>query len=52
MKEQLTQLINAYAAARASGDPLLQQFAAGQLQAFLERVELSQIATTEESHNA
>jgi hypothetical protein len=44
MKETLLQLINSYAAARSSGDPILQQFAAGQLQTFLAGVEL--IGTT------
>lgn len=40
MKDTLLQLVNSYAAARASGDPILQQFAAGQLQTFLASVEL------------
>lgn len=42
MKQQLAQLIEAYAAARASGNPILQQYAAQQLQAFLDGVELTQ----------
>ena len=41
MKEELITLLNSYAAARCSGDTLLQQFATGQLQAFLEQVELT-----------
>ena len=46
MKETLLQLINSYAAARSSGDPILQQFAAGQLQTFLAGVELIEAAPT------
>jgi hypothetical protein len=38
MKDQLITIINSYAAARASGDALLQQFAAEQLGAFLDGV--------------
>jgi hypothetical protein len=41
MKEQLVQLIDAYAAARASGNGTLQQFAAQQLSAFLEAIEVT-----------
>jgi hypothetical protein len=41
MKEQLIAIVNAYAAARASGDTLLQQFATQQLGAFLESVEIT-----------
>ena len=40
MKEQLIQLINSFAAARATNDPLLQQFASQQLGSFLEKVEI------------
>lgn len=40
MKEKLITIINSYAAARSSGDSLLQQFAAQQLQSFLESVEI------------
>jgi hypothetical protein len=41
MKEQLITIINSYAAARYSGDSLLQQFAAQQLQSFLDSVEIT-----------
>ena len=52
MKETLLQLINSYAAARSSGDTILQQFAAGQLQTFLAGVELIEAApTTEDTTN-
>lgn len=40
MQDQLITLVNSYAAARASGDTVLQQFAAQQLGAFLEVVEI------------
>jgi hypothetical protein len=40
MKEQLAALIESYAAARASGNGLLQQFATSQLSQFLQQVEL------------
>jgi hypothetical protein len=46
MKETLLQLINSYAAARSSGDPILQQFAASQLQTFLAGVELIETPTS------
>lgn len=46
MKEHLIRLIESYAAARASGDPLLQQFAANHLREYLSRVEL--VKATEE----
>lgn len=54
MKETLIQLVNSYAAARASGDPVLQQFAAGQLQTFLAGVELieAQPTASEDSSDA
>ena len=42
MKEQLAALIECYAAARASGNGLLQQFATSQLSQFLSQVELSE----------
>lgn len=45
MKEQLTQLIEAYAAARASGNNLLQQFAAGQLGEFLGQIDVIKVGT-------
>lgn len=52
MKEELITLLNSYAAARCSGDTLLQQFAAGQLKAFLEQVELTRITpATEDTTN-
>jgi hypothetical protein len=41
MKDQLITIVNSYAAARASGDTVLQQFAAQQLGAFLEAVEIT-----------
>jgi hypothetical protein len=41
MKEQLLQLIEAYAAARASGNGVLQQFATSQLSVFLDGIEIS-----------
>ena len=40
MKEQLIQLITAYGAAHASGNAILKQLAAGQLDAFLAAVEV------------
>jgi phage I-like protein len=40
MKEQLIQLITAYGAAHASGNVILKQLAAGQLDAFLAVVEV------------
>lgn len=40
MKEQLAQLIEAYAAARPTGNATLQQYAARELSAFLESVEI------------
>jgi phage I-like protein len=46
MKEQLIKLINSHAAAYASGDELLRQFAAEQLSDFLNGVEI--IATSTE----
>ncbi len=45
MKEQLAQLIEAYAAARATGNPTLQQFATQQLSTFLESVEVTEKET-------
>jgi hypothetical protein len=41
MKSQLIAHVNSYAAARVSGDPALQQFAAEQLSAFLDAVEIT-----------
>ena len=40
MKEQLIQLITAYGVAHASGNAILKQLAAGQLDAFLAAVEV------------
>jgi hypothetical protein len=40
MKDQLTQLITAYGVAHASGNAILKQLAAGQLDAFLSAVEV------------
>ena len=48
MKEQLAQLIEVYAAARASGNATLQQFAAQQLSTFLGSVEVSETSSTPE----
>lgn len=42
MKQQLTELIEAYAAARASGNATLQQFAAQQLSVFLAKIEVTE----------
>jgi hypothetical protein len=49
MKDQLITIVNAYAAARASGDSMLQQFATQQLGAFLEAVEITAKPTPEEA---
>ncbi len=50
MKEQLAQLIEAYAAARATGNPTLQQFATQQLSSFLDSIEVTaQQAIAEDS---
>lgn len=40
MKQQLADLIEAYAAARASGNRMLLEFAAGQLNEFMGRVDV------------
>lgn len=45
MKEQLAQYIEAYAAARPTGNAMLQQFAARELSAFLESIEITSAAT-------
>ena len=42
MKQQLAELIEVYAAARASGNATLQQFAAQQLSAFLAKIEVTE----------
>ena len=47
MKDQLIAIVNAYAAARASGDTMLQQFATQQLGVFLDAVEITAKPTTE-----
>jgi hypothetical protein len=49
MKDELIILINSYSAAIKSGDPLLQEFATGQLKAFLDRVELIRIESPGDS---
>jgi hypothetical protein len=43
MKPQLAELIEAYAAARASGNRMLLEFAAGQLNDFMARVDVTEI---------
>ena len=48
MKQQLAELIEAYAAARASGNIMLLEWAAGQLNAFMARVEVSEIKQEED----
>lgn len=48
-KERLITIVNSYAAARASGDAMLQQFAAQQLGAFLEGVEITAKPAAEDS---
>jgi hypothetical protein len=50
MKEQLAQLIEAYAAAKASGNPTLQQFATQQLSTFLGQVDVVETQPTEEEN--
>lgn len=42
MKEKLAQLIEAYAAARGAGNPMLLEFAAGELSGFLNKVEITE----------
>jgi hypothetical protein len=48
MKQQLAELIEAYAAARASGNMMLLEWAAGQLNAFMARVDVAEIKKDEE----
>jgi hypothetical protein len=48
MKEQLAQLIEAYAAAKASGNPTLQQFATQQLSTFLGQIDVIEAQPTAE----
>lgn len=43
MKQQLADLIEAYAAARASGNRMLLEFAAGQLNEFMAAVDVVEI---------
>jgi hypothetical protein len=43
MKQQLAELIEAYAAARASGNRILLLFAAKQLNEFMSQVELNKL---------
>lgn len=43
MKPQLAELIEAYAAARASGNRMLLEFAAGHLNEFMARVDVVEI---------
>ena len=43
MKQQLAELIEAYAAARASGNRMLLEFAVGQLNAFLQTADVVEI---------
>jgi hypothetical protein len=48
MKNQLAELIEAYAAARASGSRLLLEFAVTQLNEFMAKVEVTEITKKEE----
>jgi len=43
MKQQLAELIEAYAAAKATGNRMLLEFAVTQLNDFLSKVEISEI---------
>jgi hypothetical protein len=47
MKTQLAELIEAYAAARASGSRLLLEFAVTQLNDFIAKVEITETKTSE-----
>jgi hypothetical protein len=47
MKPQLAELIEAYAAARASGSRLLLEFAVGQLNEFMAKVDVVEIKLKE-----
>lgn len=51
MKPQLADLIEAYAAARASGNRMLLEFAVGQLNEFLGRVEVTSANKSEDANN-
>jgi hypothetical protein len=48
MKQQLAELIEAYAAARASGNRTLLEFAVGQLNDFIARVDVVELKQKEE----
>jgi hypothetical protein len=48
MKPQLADLIEAYAAARASGSRLLLEFAVGQINDFMARVDVTEIQKQKE----
>jgi hypothetical protein len=48
MKQQLADLIEAYAAARASGSRLLLEYAVTQLNEFMAKVEVTEIKKDEE----
>lgn len=48
MKEQLAALIEAYAAARGSGNSILQQFSAEQLTGFLQKIEVTEAASEQQ----
>lgn len=48
MKQQLAELIEAYAAARASGNRTLLEYAAGQLNEFIAQVEVVEARKEEE----
>lgn len=49
LKQQLTELIEAYATAKATGNQLLTQSAAGNLLQFLEGVEVSKAEPAEKA---
>jgi hypothetical protein len=48
MKPQLAELIEAYAAARATGNRMLLEYAAEQLNGFMAKIELTEISPQEE----
>jgi hypothetical protein len=47
MKEQLVELVEAYAAARVTGNAVLQRFATSSLQGFLSQVKLQLLSAPE-----
>jgi hypothetical protein len=47
MKQQLAELIEAYAAARASGSRLLLEYAVTQLNEFMAKIEITEIKPNE-----